>query len=444
MTGRGPIDGARTALFVATGLAVPLYAFPPLHVLGRSVDLATLLAAVFVVSSVPAYRESSTPDRFWFVASALVPALALIRPLPPVFDFSRFLVSYGHWLLLIAFFFSSLTLQAPGPARRRIVSWNVAAGTLVALFAIYQVVGTPRHWPATGSILVPFQREPLRLTWIGGLSQEGSYTRPSSVFLEPSWMGGYLAWILVLGIAAVSLAPGETRSKPRTLAILGLTVILLAIAASVSWGAYADLAAGVGAGVASLWLGRRRLPAGRILVAAAVAALVVALALLSPPGRRVTGAFSERWERLGDTPLEANATEAQQKDSSWLRARNLAHTSRLFRARALRGIGLGQFAGYSTRGESREPSFEDPWCGWIAIAAEMGVLGPIALLACLLIVLRRWWRRGSAVFGGFAVPALLAVAVVQQLHTASFLDLWWWYPVSVACVLSAGPRGDVG
>ncbi len=444
MTGRGPIDGARTALFVATGLAVPLYAFPPLHVLGRPVDLATVLAAAFVVSSVPAYRESSGAIRFWFIASVLVPALALIRPLPPVFDLSQFLVSYAHWLLLIAFFFSSFTLQAPETGRKRIASWNVAAGTLVALFAVYQVVGTPRHWPATGALLVSFQREPLRLTWIGGVSQEGSYTRPSSVFLEPSWMGGYLSWVLVLGIAAVILAPGETRSKPRPLAILGLTIILLAIAASVSWGAYADLAAGVGAGVASLWLGHRRLPARRILAATAVAALVVAIAVLSPPGRRMTGAFSERWERLGETPLKESATETQQKDSSWLRARNLAHTSRLFRARALRGIGLGQFAGYSESGSPRQPSFEDPWCGWIAIAAEMGVLGPMVLLACLVIVLRRWSHRRSPGFGGFAVPALLTIAVVQQLHTASFLDLWWWYPVSVACVLSAGPRFDVG
>ncbi len=443
MTGRGPINGARRALFVATGLAVPLYAFPVFPVIGREVDLATLLAAAFVVSSIPAYRESSTAIRFWFVASALVPALVLIRPLPPGFDLSRFLVSYGHWLLLIAFFFSSFVLQAPEGARARLAAWNVAAGALVALFAVYQVIGTPRHWPGTGSILVPFQREPLRLTWIGGFSQEGSYTRPSSVFLEPSWMGGYLSWVLVLGLAAVLLPPGASRSKIRTLAILFLAVILLAIAASVSWGAYVDLAAGVGAGLAPLGFGRR-LPAGRVLAAIAAAALVVALAVLSPPGRRMADAVSERWEKFGETPLEENATEAERKDSSWLRARNLAHTVQLFRARALRGIGLGQFASYGEAGGPRQPSFKDPWCGWVAIAAEMGSLGPIVLLAPLLIVRQRWARSGSVGLEGVAVPALLAIAVVQQLHTASFLDLWWWYPVSVACVLSAGPRGDVG
>lgn len=442
VTGRGPADGTRRAIFLATGLAVPLYAFPVFHVLGRSVDLATVLAAAFVLSSAPAYRRNSVASLLWFGFAAVVPALVLIPPAASPFDFFQFLVSYGHWLLLIAFFFLSLCLQAPEELRTRIAAWNVAAGSFVALFAIYQLVGTPRRWPGTGPILVPFQREPIRGTWVGGFSQEGSYTRPSSVFLEPSWMGGYLSWVLVLGLAAVFLPPGEARSKPRPLAILGLTVILLAIAASVSWGAYVDLAAGAVAGLATLWLGRR-LPGRQILAAIAAAALVVALAVLSPPGRRVAGAVSERWVWLGETPLKENATETQRKDSSWLRARNLEHTFQLFSAHALRGIGLGQFASYGESGGPRAPSFKDPWCGWIAIAAEMGILGPVVLLGCLLIVLRRWSRGASAGLAGVAVPALLAVAVVQQLHTASFLDLWWWYPVSVASVLAGpvSPRG---
>jgi len=437
VTGRGAIDSVRGALFIATGLAVPFYAFPVFEALGRGIDLATVLAALFVLSSFASSRRNSAAIWSWLALAVVVPALVLIRPVPSAFDLFRFLVSYGHWLLLIAFFFSSLSLEAPETARTRIALWNVAAGTFVALFALYQVVGTPRHWPGTGPILVPFQREPLRLTWIGGFSQEGSYTRPSSVFLEPSWMGGYLSWVLVLGVAAVLAIPRGIRSTARLFATVGLALVLLAIAASVSWGAYVDLAVGAGAGLAALWLGHQ-IPAGRKLLVIGAAVLVVALAALSPPGRRVASAVSERWEMLAKTPLEENATEAQQRDSSWLRVRNLAHTSRLFRAHAVRGIGLGQFESYEKSGEPSRLSFEDPWCGWVAIAAEVGVLGPPLLLGALLLILRRW-RRGRA--GGLedvAVPALLAIAVVQQFHTASFLDLWWWYPVSVASAL-CGP-----
>jgi len=437
VTGRGAIDGIRRALFVATGLAVPLYAFPVLKAVGRSIDLATVLAALFVLSSFASSRRNSAASWFWLAVAAVVPALVLIRPVPSAFDFSQFLVSYGHWLLLIAFFFSSFSLRAPGTARTRIALWNLAAGALVALFALYQVFGTPRHWPATGPILVPFQREPLRLTWIGSFFQEGSYTRPSSIFLEPSWMGGYLSWVLVLGVAAVLAIPRGIRSTARPFATVGLALVLLAIAASVSWGAYVDLAVGAGTGLASLWLGHR-VPAGRKLLAVVAAVLVVALAALSPPGRRVAGAVSERWEKLAKTPLEENATEAQQQDSSWLRVRNLAHTSRLFRTQAVRGIGLGQFANYQKSGEPSRPSFENPWCGWVAIAAEMGVLGPPLLLGALLLIFRRWWHNRSRGLENVAVPALLAIAFVQQFHTASFLDLWWWYPVSVASAL-CGP-----
>jgi hypothetical protein len=437
VTGREAIDSIRRALFVATGLAVPLYAFPVLEALGRSIDLATVLAALFVLLSFASSRRNSATSWFWLAVAAVVPALVLIRPVPSAFDFSRFLVSYGHWLLLIAFFFSSFSLQTPGTARTRIALWNLAAGTLVALFALYQVFGTPRRWPGTGPILVPFQREPLRLTWIGGFSQEGSYTRPSSVFLEPSWMGGYLSWVLVLGVAAVLAMPRAIRSRARPFATVGLALVLLAIAASVSWGAYVDLGVGAGTGLAVLWLGRR-FPAGRTALVIVAAAFLVALAALSPPGRRVVGAVSQRLAMLAKTPLEENATEAQQQDSSWLRVRNLAHTSRLFRGHAVRGIGLGQFANYEKSGQPSRPSFKDPWCGWVAIAAEVGVLGPVVLLGALLLILRRWWRNRSGGLEDVAVPALLAIAFVQQFHTASFLDLWWWYPVSVASAL-CGP-----
>jgi hypothetical protein len=440
VTGRGAIDGFRRALFVATGLAVPLYAFPVLRALGREIDLATVLAALFVLSSLGSYRRNSAADWLWLAAAAVVPALVLISPVPSDFHLRQFLVSGGHWLLLIAFFFSCSSLEASERARTRIALWNLAGGALVALFAVYQVFGTPRHWPGTGPILVSFQREPLRLTWIGGFSQEGSYTRPSSVFLEPSWMGGYLSWVLVLGAAAVLAMPGAVRSRARPFAIVGLALVLLAIAASVSWGAYVDLGVGAGAGLAALWLGRR-FSAGRTALVIAAAAFLVALAALSPPGRRVVGAVSERWEKLASTPLEETATEAQQQDSSWLRVRNLAHTSRLFRAHALRGIGLGQFANYEKPGEPLRPSFRDPWCGWVAIAAEMGVLGPVVLLGPLLLILRRWWRGRYGGLEDIAVPALLAIAVVQQFHTASFLDLWWWYPVSVASAL-CGPSAE--
>jgi hypothetical protein len=432
------IENIQRIFFVATGLAVPLYAFPPLRVLGRDIDLATILAGGFVFMSLVAmsYRRTAAASRIWLVAAVVIPAAALMPPVSPFFDPRRFLVSYGHWLLLIAFFFCSLSLATSEAARTRIARWNFAFATLIALFALYQVVGIPRQWPGTGTVLIPFQREPLRL--IEGAFEQGSYTRPSSIFLEPAWMGGYLSWTFVLGVVVVFALPGGKRSRAGAFAAAGLALILLAIAASVSWGAYADFAVAAAAGLVSL-LSSHRSPGRHSLPAITAVALILALAAVSPPGRRVVGAVSQRWDNLARTALEEAAPEAQRQDSSWVRAQNLIHTARLFRAHPTRGIGLGQFANYEKSTRRSDLFFEHSWWGWVLIAAEMGVVGPFLLLGALVLILLRWRRNRGGRLEDDAVPALLAIAVVQQLHTASFLDLWWWYPVSIAAVLS-GPR----
>ena len=435
--GRRLLESLRLALFVGTGLAVPLYAFPLARVLGRDVDSATILAALFVLVSLAAFSpgSESAAGAVWLAAAAVVPFLAL-APASPGFDFSRFAVSYGHWILLAAFFFSSLLMPLSGRDRRRIASVNFSAGVAVALFALYQSAGAPRGWPGTGPTLVAFQREPFRMGWIGRPGEPGSYARPTSVFLEPAWMGGYLAWICAIGAALLFASAGRLR---RILLGLGLAAVLLALAASVSWGAYADLAAAGAAALVSLLLSRR-LSIRRLAVPATAAVLLLAILALSPLGRRIGTGVYERWAQLKRTPIERMQDPPPFSDSSWARVRNLTYTAELFRSNAARGIGLGQFAGRemaAAPGEDSATSFRrDPWCGWVAVAAQMGFLGPLLLLSALVLVVRRWWRDRADPLAAVAVPALVAVALVAQLHTGSFLDLWWWYPVSIAAVLS--------
>src|SRR5262245_41390247 len=163
-------------------------------------DLATLLAAAFVLASAPAFLSSRTPKLLWLlvIAATCAPLLVLVPPRPERFEPGRFATSYLHWLLVVFFFACSGQLRLSGRSRQRLVTANVVAGSIVALFALYQVFGIPRGWPGTGNWLAPFQRQPLGLRDMGT-----GYVRPTSVFLEPAWMGGYLAWILVLAIALV-------------------------------------------------------------------------------------------------------------------------------------------------------------------------------------------------------------------------------------------------
>lgn len=418
-------------LFAATGLALPLYAFPVARIGAAPIDLATILAALFVAASVPMARRAVSREAWIFLAfAAAVPFLALIPPRPTLFSTAAFTSSYGHWLLVIGVFFFATAMELSDGDRERLLVANVMAGAAVALFALYQVVGMPRRWPGAGPLLAVFQREPFQFAEIGG------YVRPTSVFLEPAWMGGYLAWILVL---AVALSFNAVRPSLRVLALLGAGLSFLAIVATVSWGAYADvLAVAAVGGVTAL---RRKPQRPRTIVLwTAAAAAVILFVCLSPPGRRVAEAVQARSRALFETPLGSAELSPEVRDSSWVRYRNLVHTASVFRLRPLRGVGLGQYGSYSRFGGSAGQEFAaDPWCGWVAIAAQAGVLGPFVLAGAITLVLIRW-RSARPRFALVAAPALCALAVVQQVHTGSFIDLWWWFPLSLAAVLGGSSR----
>jgi len=441
----------RCLLFLGTGLAVPLFAFPLLRVGSRPLDLATVFAAAFAAASVPALlpvRPDATGSRRTALAfaifAALVPLFALLPPRASSFSMTAFLSSEAHWILVTGFFAAALTLRPDVLWSRRFVTANLAAGCAVALFALYQVVGSPRGWPGAGPLLVSFQREPFRFTPVGATFRGGGYMRPTSLFLEPAWMGGYLAWIVALALLAPSSVGRGSTALRWSAGVLGVA----AIAASVSWGAYADLA--VVLVTAALWRasrGTRFSSARRLAAGLAAALLVLALALATPPGRRVAAAVGERLTLLKSTA--AGETESG-ADTPQVRLRNAEHAWNLFVANPWKGIGLGQFGRYAWDVGPVKPgtvpgaasfgdslSRRDPWFGWLTIATEAGVAGPLVLAVAAGIVAFRARGRSAGL-----VAALAALAVVQQIHTGSYIDLWWWYPLSLAAVLgSEAPEG---
>ncbi len=444
--GSGPADRIALGLFLCVGLFLPFYAFPVFSVGGKSFDLATIFAGLFAAASfvVLGLRGRMSAVGGLVLLAAAVPLLVLIEPRPPRFDAPRFASSFGHWLLVLSVFLGASLLRLDRSSRRWVVAANGLAGGAIAAFGLYQAIGHRAGWPGTGRLLVSSQREPLRFLQIG----TSGYLRPTSVFLEPAWLGGYLAFALaaLLGLVFARALRGRIS---RAILVVALAGVLLCILATVSWGAYADLAVVL---AVSLWSLRERFRA-RPRVAAAVAAalaLILLVAALSPPGRGATAAALQRFRRLLETPVSADASGSEVADSSWMRSENLRHTVELIRERPWRGVGLGQFGQYArTTGSDfiSVASTRDPWCGWLAIAAEAGVAAPVVLAGLLLAVLVRWSagrRPGRDVsddtFQRATVPALLLLAVVQQVHTGSYIDLWWWYPLSVSLALAAPPE----
>ena len=422
----------RVIAFALVGIALPLFAFPVARIANRDVDLATIAAGAFVLLTFAARPKwERNAESCFIVAAATVPLLALLGPRLDHYYPGGFARTYAHWLLVVLVFYAARSIPFSKRSLEKIVTAQSVVAILVALFAIYQIFAIPRGWPGGEAHLLANQREPLRFTRIGGTFQGGGYVRPTSIFLEPAWLGGYLAWILALRLA-ISIGAKAKRMPEALLGMAALLFPALALLATVSWGAYGDFAVVLGVTIA-VHVGRRRRPALR--TAALLAAAVVGFLMFSSPGRVIRAAVAERWTMMRTTPTSGDDVLAA-RDSTWIRMQNVRLTLRLVEERPLRGIGLGQFsrsADLLREKVMKGLSFRDPWCGWLAIAAEEGILGPLILLGAIGTALWGWKLAGAL---GTAVPALAVLMAFQQLHTGSYVDLWWWYPLSLAAAIT--------
>jgi hypothetical protein len=260
-------------------------------------------------------------------------------------------------------------------------------------------------------------------------------------------MGGYLAWSLVL---FASLLP-KAAPASRVALLAGSTLVLAAILASVSWGAYACLLV-VGVVIAAAVVKRRLVQPRIVFAALGLLALLFIAGALSSPGRLILSAVRVRWTSLTTTPFGADQPGTGQDDSVHARFRNTLCLGRLALRHPLRGIGLGQYPNYARnlaktqKDTPREASCgAEDWERWLGIAAEAGIGGPVLFLGAFSLVLRRGRHAALESPGSlpFLAPALLAFAAVAQFCTASYIDLWWWYPLSLAAATSAS-RGRAG
>jgi hypothetical protein len=421
-------ERSRWVLFAGTGLALPFFAFPPFSLLGKAVDLATIAAGLFILVSLPSLRwvASSRLVQLFFLGALIVPLLVLVPPRPVLFAPSQFALSYGHWLLMALFFLCSLTLASPGGSLRALLIANVSLGALVAAFGLYQSYGWSRQWPGTQWILLPFQREPFRFALIGG------HLRPTSIFLEPAWLAGYLASIVGLALALLMAV-----RRGRAWIWVAVTLLTAALLATLSWGGYADLLA-VLVGVVFAVRPTKTALRKSLFLGLAVLAVVLAFLFLSPVGHRMVGVASARLQLLRTTLAERNEAPTGMADSAWVRYRGMQRSLQFVARHPVRGIGLGQYD-LAARAAGQPAGFANEWCGWIASASEMGLLGPVLLVVPLLVGFRRMHALPPGSWRCAGAAACLAFALVAQLHTGSFSDLWWWFPVALASVISAPP-----
>jgi len=219
-------------------------------------------------------------------------------------------------------------------------------------------------------------------------------------FLDPNYFGTFLATAAVMLLASWPLA----RTMLAKVALMGVVgVILLALATTLSRGAFVALGAGVL--VLALSIGRR--------VAVLILVIGVAGAILAYPlflEYRLT-------EVDGSAGLAAYAAQAGSDDS---RVYAAAAGIKLFESSPIFGIGLGLYRDSTIRIAGTPVGIESHnW--YMNVLAEQGLVGFVlwmALLASLVLVL--WRRGGLAQRVGLTMLASLAAGSISLQTPASF------------------------
>lgn len=420
-----PGGRARFWLVCLVGAGLPLFAFPAVTLAGRPIDTATIFAILFVLAAAPAVARARERSLLaWAACAAVAPLLVFLTAASraATFDLRQFALTYAHWLLMVAFFVGAGHLELDRREWNAFVGVQIAGGLAVAIFCFYQLLGRPFGWPATGHLLSVNQRLP----FAGGTF--GSYERPTSFLLEPSYMGSYLVWVAIFPL---SIALDRVDSGRRRRLLHGAIFVCLAAAilASASLGAYLDLAVVLGLALVLAARGsssRRGL--ARLLLFLASAA-VIGLAVDALLGH---GPWRALMARIDSSAAAIAAGRYEDVDT--YRGGVLLRELKVAAEHPLAGVGLGQYKRMSSTIPLAVKGSGEVVFGWISAVAETGLPGLGVLVAALVLA-----RRRSDVLVG---ALLIGYLIVNQLHFASYVELTFWYPIAACALASRQSGGD--
>lgn len=331
----------------------------------------------------------------------------------------------------------------------RRLSWEqramqaLAIGALVVgAYGVYQVVGE------THGFYVPLLPS---TEFIQGSPQYWVVLRARSTFLEPSFLGGFLA--VALPMIAVAWLDREPTKPRRILTMAALVLASASIIVTFAIGGWLPAAVGVVILVALAGRGHRIPILARVAVASILALLVVAIAVPNVPramsvllykGALGSGVVAEGPARtpgpstsptaseepdLDELPPEVAAVSAAERSATTRAALNM------WTDHPVLGVGPGNF-GLRYR-EYRAPGVAEPTQLLIAnnvyaeLLAETGILGLLAFVggagALVVLALRAWSRsRAARRLRLAAGVAALSATAAYFLLSPTFTMLYQW------------------
>jgi O-antigen ligase len=300
--------------------------------------------------------------------------------------------------------------------RLRLLGWAfVAGGAAAAAFAVYQWVGQRYGLPLTNL------NNTLDSNGITTGANQGpgvfGWTRARGTFLEPHFLGDYIASILPLATGAALLAGGRLRAFAAATAVaLGLALIATSSAPD-----FAVLAVGVLLASTALTIGR-----GQVTVATALGFLTATMVVLTPLAL------------LSPAPVAAatGRSEADVANTILFRTDTWSRAVEIWRQRPVLGFGPGQSSVQLAAATDVPPALRPPEPGslqsaqgvWAASLVDAGIAGLVCWIVLLVsvvwIVLRAVARAPSAATWAVAAAAVAGAAGAQV--TGDRLDLRVW------------------
>lgn len=370
---------------------------------GDGLSATRLLGAAVAVGAVVLWsREARLPRVGWGAVPLIALAVLGATSILPEVDSSSALAAAGlAQYVLLAVIVADATSTPRGAVRLCLVVGASALMTALMMLGDY----------------VPFaiaarSMEPTRFEW--------------AVDPQPTLLATFLA----TGILALFVVDSENVGRRWRLALAGMGApLILAVLALNSRLAAIALVLGVFAFALAGKGIRRRLPlAAGFTATAVVLAVLTGVAGLWDPGMRY------RATHTLDSPYEATSG----RTVIWKVG------AQVFADHPIRGVGLSRFPDHfeairtSTDLPLRSKPSRTPHSDYIGLAAEVGVLGPILLLAALVLTALPLLRRGSsalapAVFGWLAMLALWMVGLDMTTQWQT------WVGLGVALGIGRGP-----
>ncbi len=376
------------------GLRIPLQEqpSPSEHLL----PLYAVLAAGLLALLVRVVRGTDPPNRLGYVGWALA-AYVVIAASSLIWTADADATAYAvaSFTLPLGLLAALTGTLSPIPPLTRVLPWLlIVVAVILAAVALWQFDQREIFW-----------NEKLMRT-----NAYGGFFRVNSLLFDPSLFGRVEALALVTIVGLLALC----RPRPLLLLAAVATVPIFAgLAVSYSQSSLLALAVGVLTIAIVVWRWRAVVAAGIIVV------VVIGVALALPQGRAILD-------------------EPAQKASS-ARLGLVQRSIDLFEEHPIEGSGLGAFA---TATDKRKAAPHNVVAG---TAAELGVIGGLALLAVLLTVLwaMRHRRPDADRSTHIILAALFATVLVHALFYDNFFaDPAMWVIVALLAAGSAMPHRD--